>query len=81
MVVFLPQHGDFQQPMEFGHLMIVVRAKEDEEAVKETSIRQNRLRSTNERIKKLTGGAGLRIVAAGFFFTAVFFFYNYKVHE
>jgi two-component sensor histidine kinase len=37
--------------MESGHTMTVVQEKEEEEAVKETSVRQNRLRSTNERIK------------------------------
>jgi hypothetical protein len=35
--------------MEFGHLMIAVQEeKEEEEAVKETSVRQNRLKSTSK---------------------------------
>jgi hypothetical protein len=29
----------------------------------------------------LTGGAGLSVVAADFFFTAIFFFCNYKIYE
>ena len=34
--------------MEFGHSMIVVQGKkEEEEAVKETSVRKNRLESTS----------------------------------
>ncbi len=41
MVVLLPQHDDSPQPMEFGHLMIVVQEEkeEEEDAVKETSVR------------------------------------------
>ena len=30
MVVLLPQHDDSPQPMEFGHLMIVVQEEKEE---------------------------------------------------
>jgi hypothetical protein len=40
--------------MEFGHSMIVVQEKkEEEEAAKETNVRQNWLRSINERIENI----------------------------
>jgi hypothetical protein len=40
--------------MEFGHSMTVVQEKkEEEEAVKETNVRQNWLRSINERIENI----------------------------
>jgi hypothetical protein len=40
LVVPLLRHGDSLQPMEFDHLMIAVQGKkEEEEAVKETSVR------------------------------------------
>ena len=49
MVVLLPQYDDSPQPMEFGHSTIVVQGKKEEDAaVKETSVIQNRLKSTSK---------------------------------
>jgi hypothetical protein len=54
LVVLLLQYGGSLQPMEFGHSMIVVQGKkEEEEAVKETNVRRNRPRSTSESIEDI----------------------------
>ena len=77
LVVLLLQYDDFPRPKGSDHSMIVgPRDKEEVKAEKKASVKQSQLKI--ERLNYLTGEAGLDVVAADFFFTAVFFFCNYK---
>ena len=50
-VVLLPQYDDSPWPMEFGHSMIVVQGKKEEEAAKGINVRYNQPKSVNEMIE------------------------------
>ncbi len=69
--------------MEFGHVVIVVQGnKEEEEAAKrDKCLDKIGYDQLVRNWEQLTGGAGLRVVVADFFFTAILFFYKDMINK